>query len=90
MGNDTNRRSFLKYTGAASVASLVGLAGCSTESGGGETPDVLMVVGYPQSGVQLFKDYYADYGDDTVDILVTDGLQDGDRGILPPAAPAAR
>jgi ABC-type branched-subunit amino acid transport system substrate-binding protein len=37
-----------------------------------------MVVGYPQSGVQLFKDYYADYGDDTVDILVTDGLQDGE------------
>jgi ABC-type branched-subunit amino acid transport system substrate-binding protein len=81
MGNDTNRRSFLKYTGAASAASLVGLAGCSTESGGGEnseTPDVLMVVGYPQSGVQLFKDYYADYDDDTADILVTDGLQDGD------------
>ncbi|GGN89253.1 ABC transporter substrate-binding protein [Haloarcula pellucida] len=45
--------------------------------GGADTPDVLMVVGYPQSGVQLFKDYYSDYGDDTVDILVTDGLQDG-------------
>src|SRR6056297_189532 len=84
MGNDTNRRSFLKYTGAASAAGLVGLAGCSTEQsgdgsgGGNETPDALMVVGYPQSGVQLCKDYYADYGDDTVDILVTDGLQDGD------------
>ena len=77
MRNDTNRRSFLKYTGVASAAGLVGLAGCSTEStSGGETPDVLMVVGYPQSGVQLFKDYYADYGDDTTDILVTDGLQD--------------
>ena len=76
MGKYTNRRSVLKFTGAASVASLVGLAGCSTESGGGETPDALVVVGYPQSGVQLFKDYYADYGDDTVDILVTDGLQD--------------
>jgi len=46
--------------------------------GGSGTPDVLIVVGYPQSGVQLFKDYYSDYGDDTVDILVTDGLQDGD------------
>ena len=78
MGMNTNRRTFLKYSGAASVATLTGLAGCSTESGGSETPDVLMVVGYPQSGVQLFKDYYADYGDDTVDILVTDGLQDGD------------
>ncbi|MBV0903147.1 ABC transporter substrate-binding protein [Haloarcula salina] len=46
--------------------------------GGGESPDVLMVVGYPQSGVQLFKDFYADYGDDAADILVTDGLQDGE------------
>lgn len=77
MASDTNRRSFLKYAGAASLA---GLAGCSTEQadsdGGNETPDILMVVGYPQSGVQLFKDYYADYGDDTTDILVTDGLQD--------------
>lgn len=78
MGNNLNRRSFLKYTGGATVAGLAGLAGCSTESGGSETPDILMIVGYPQSGVQLFKDYYADYGDDTVDILVTDGLQDGD------------
>jgi len=76
MVDNTDRRSFIKYTGALSAATLTGLAGCSTESGGGETPDVLMVVGYPQSGVQLFSDYYADYGDDTVDILVTDGLQD--------------
>jgi ABC-type branched-subunit amino acid transport system substrate-binding protein len=68
----------MKYTGALSAATLAGLAGCSTESGGGETPDVMVVVGYPQSGVQLFSDYYADYGDDTVDILVTDGLQDAD------------
>jgi len=77
MVDNTDRRSFLKYTGVLGAAGLTGLAGCSTESGGGETPDVLMVVGYPQSGVQLFSDYYADYGDDTVDILVTDGLQDG-------------
>lgn len=62
---DTNRRSVLRYTGALSTATLVGLACCSTESGGGETPDALMVVGYPKSGVQLFKDYYADHGVDT-------------------------
>ena len=78
MADNTDRRSFMKYTGALSAATLAGLAGCSTESGGGETPDVMVVVGYPQSGVQLFSDYYADYGDDTVDILVTDGLQDAD------------
>lgn len=78
MVDNTDRRSFIKYTGALGAATLAGLAGCSTESGGSETPDVLMVVGYPQSGVQLFSDYYADYGDDTADILVTDGLQDSD------------
>jgi len=58
-----------------------GMTGTGTESGGdggAESPDVLMVVGYPQSGVQLFKDFYADYGDDAADILVTDGLQDGE------------
>ncbi|EMA01904.1 amino acid/amide ABC transporter substrate-binding protein, HAAT family [Haloarcula vallismortis] len=58
-----------------------GMTGTGTESGGDsgpESPDVLMVVGYPQSGVQLFKDFYADYGDDAADILVTDGLQDGE------------
>jgi ABC-type branched-subunit amino acid transport system substrate-binding protein len=38
---------------------------------------VVVVVGYPDDGVQLFKDYYADFGDDT-DVLVTDGLQDTD------------
>ena len=78
MADNTDRRSFMKYTGALSAATLAGLAGCSTESGGGETPDVMVVVGYPQSGVQLFSDYYADYGDDTVDILFTDGLQSSD------------
>lgn len=80
MSRDTSRRRFLKHTGLLSTVGVAGLAGCSTESGdgdgGGETPDALIVVGYPQSGVQLFKDYYADYGDDTTDILVTDGLQD--------------
>ncbi|NHX38362.1 MULTISPECIES: ABC transporter substrate-binding protein [Haloarcula] len=102
MSSDTNRRAFLKRTGAVTTVGLLGgLAGCSTEQTGGdggdggdggmtgtgtesggdsgpESPDVLMVVGYPQSGVQLFKDFYADYGDDAADILVTDGLQDGE------------
>jgi len=85
MSRDTSRRRFLKHTGVLSTVGVAGLAGCSTESGdgeggegggGGAAPDALIVVGYPQSGVQLFKDYYADYGDDTTDILVTDGLQD--------------
>ncbi|MFB6266147.1 MAG: ABC transporter substrate-binding protein [Halodesulfurarchaeum sp.] len=37
-------------------------------------PDVLVVIGYPESGVQLFKDYYANH-DPNRDILVTDGLK---------------
>ena len=39
-------------------------------------PDVLIVIGYPASGIQLFKDFYADFGDSDTQILVTDGLQD--------------
>lgn len=38
-------------------------------------PDVLVVIGYPDSGVQIFKDYYADF-EAKHEILVTDGLQD--------------
>jgi ABC-type branched-subunit amino acid transport system substrate-binding protein len=39
------------------------------------SPDTLVVIGYPASGVQLFKDYYADF-DEGTDILVTDGMKD--------------
>ncbi|MFB6133209.1 MAG: ABC transporter substrate-binding protein [Halanaeroarchaeum sp.] len=38
-------------------------------------PGVLVVIGYPDSGVQLFKDYYADYDPDRP-ILVTDGMKE--------------
>lgn len=38
-------------------------------------PDALLVIAYPESGVQLFRDYYSSYGRDT-QILVTDGLRD--------------
>lgn len=40
------------------------------------SPDILVVIGYPASGIQIFRDFYAEYSGDT-DILVTDGLQDG-------------
>jgi len=40
-----------------------------------DSPSMLVVIGYPASGIQLFRDFYADYNDDT-DILVTDGLVD--------------
>ncbi|MFB6135080.1 MAG: ABC transporter substrate-binding protein [Halanaeroarchaeum sp.] len=41
----------------------------------GNDPDTLAVIGYPVSGVQIFRDYYADYSADR-DILITDGLKD--------------
>jgi branched-chain amino acid transport system substrate-binding protein len=37
-----------------------------------------MVVGFPQSGVQLFRDFYSEFAADTpdLDIIVPDGLMD--------------
>jgi ABC-type branched-subunit amino acid transport system substrate-binding protein len=62
----------------------------STDGGGGESttttegdgggsmdgPDALIVIGYPQDGIQLFRDLYSQTGDD-LDVLVPDGLRDG-------------
>ncbi|PSQ21600.1 ABC transporter substrate-binding protein [Halobacteriales archaeon QS_9_67_15] len=42
-----------------------------------DQPDLLMVVGYPKSGVQIFRDFYGDYSQDFCDIIVPDGLQSG-------------
>ncbi|WP_123534278.1 ABC transporter substrate-binding protein [Halosimplex salinum] len=42
-----------------------------------DEPDVLMIVGYPESGVQIFRDFYGDYSQDFCDIVVPDGLQSG-------------
>lgn len=41
----------------------------------GDDPGVVVVIGYPASGVQLFKDYYADY-DANRPMLVTDGMKE--------------
>jgi len=38
-------------------------------------PDMLVVIGYPASGIQLFRDYYNDF-DTGIDIVVTDGMKD--------------
>lgn len=40
-------------------------------------PDSLMIVGFPESGEQIFRDYYADF-DLGIPILVPDGLIDDD------------
>ncbi len=43
-----------------------------------DQPDVLMIVGYPASGNQIFRDFYSDFGTEFADILVPDGLKDPD------------
>ena len=44
--------------------------------GSGDGPDGLVVIGYPESGIQLFRDYYSQ-SDGSEEILVPDGLRDG-------------
>lgn len=53
-------------TSASSYTSRI-----STAVQGG--PDMLAVVGYPESGIQLLRDYYAQFGEDR-DIMTVDGL----------------
>lgn len=42
----------------------------------GGDPDTLLVIGYPKSGVQIFRDYYSGFDRDDMDVLVADGLKD--------------
>ncbi|MDS0299174.1 ABC transporter substrate-binding protein [Halogeometricum sp. S1BR25-6] len=57
-------------------------AGTGTETdssgggGSGDGPDGLVVIGYPESGIQLFRDYYSQ-SDGAEAILIPDGLRDG-------------
>lgn len=45
------------------------------ESALADDPDMLVIIGYPASGIQMFRDYYSDF-DTGTDIVVTDGLKD--------------
>ncbi|WP_338729121.1 ABC transporter substrate-binding protein [Haladaptatus sp. DJG-WS-42] len=56
-----------------------GGGGTTTTGGGGGgggdgSPDVITVIGYPESGIQLFRDYY-NLSDGSEQILVPDGLR---------------
>jgi ABC-type branched-subunit amino acid transport system substrate-binding protein len=87
MSYHKRRRDVLKGVGAAGAVGLAGCAGTgdggegsgdgssSGGSSGGGSPDLLVVIGYPESGIQLFRDYYA-ASDGSEDILIPDGLQD--------------
>ncbi|WP_200530749.1 ABC transporter substrate-binding protein [Halorubrum sp. LN27] len=50
----------------------------SDGSDGGSAPDAVMVVGFPESGIQLFRDFYSEFADGApdLDIVVPDGLID--------------
>ncbi|ERG92966.1 MAG: ABC-type branched-chain amino acid transport system, periplasmic component [Haloquadratum walsbyi J07HQW1] len=55
----------------------------TTESGGttgtpsgSSGPEGIVVIGYPESGIQLFRDYYSQ-SDGSEEILIPDGLRDG-------------
>ncbi|WP_416841089.1 ABC transporter substrate-binding protein [Haloferax sp. DFSO52] len=76
MVRDIVRRDFLKGVGAAGAAGLTGLSGCIGGGGGSAGPDGLVVIGYPESGIQLFRDYYS-ASDGSEPILVPDGLRSG-------------
>ncbi len=77
MARNTGRREFLVGAGVAGVAGLAGCIGGDGGGGGGDGPDMLVVIGYPESGIQLFRDYYSMAGGDR-DVLVPDGLRDGE------------
>ncbi|ELZ78769.1 branched-chain/neutral amino acids amide ABC transporter periplasmic substrate-binding protein 1 [Haloferax volcanii DSM 14919] len=63
--------------GAAGAAGLTGLSGCiGGGGGGGGGPEGLVVIGYPESGIQLFRDYYS-ASDGSEEILVPDGMRSG-------------
>jgi len=86
MTRKIQRRDVLRGAGATGIAAI---AGCSTGgdggdggdgSDGGSAPDTVMVVGFPESGIQLFRDFYSDFAGDVpdLDIIVPDGLIDAD------------
>ncbi len=67
MSHKIDRRTYLRAVGATSTVGLMG----TLQQGGG--PDMLTVIGYPESGIQLFRDFYGT--GQSVPVLVPDGLQ---------------
>ena len=87
------RRDVLRGAGAAGIAAIAGCATDEPDDGDeddgtddgvngdeSDVPDAVMVVGFPQSGIQLFRDYYSEFADQSpdLDIIVPDGLIDPD------------
>jgi ABC-type branched-subunit amino acid transport system substrate-binding protein len=70
MSQKIDRRAYLRAAGAATTVGLMG----TLQQGGG--PDMLTIIGYPESGIQLFRDFYAT--GQNIPVLVPDGLQSPD------------
>lgn len=43
-----------------------------------DDPDMLMIVGFPEDGVQIFQDFYSDFDRADMPVLVSDGLRDSE------------
>ncbi len=43
-----------------------------------DEPDVLYIVGYPDSGEQIFRDFYENFNEEDFQIVVADGMQSHD------------
>jgi len=41
----------------------------------GDDPESMIVIGYPESGVQIFRDFYSSFNQPDLPVLVTDGLR---------------
>ena len=41
-----------------------------------DDPGTLLIIGYPESGVQILRDFYSGFDRGDMDVLVSDGLQD--------------
>ena len=44
----------------------------------GDNPDLLYIVGYPDSGEQIFRDFYENFDPDDTLVMVADGMQSHD------------
>ena len=80
MRDQVHRREVLTGIGVAGATGLAGIAGADVTGAAqqSQTPDVLVIIGYPASGIQIFRDYYSTYSPEDVDIVVPDGLQSAD------------
>jgi len=76
MAGNINRRKVLQRMGAlGAIGGFSGWVKRGDRSEAQQGPDLLNIIGYPESGIQIFRDYYGNFQPNH-DIIVPDGLQD--------------